>query len=332
MHKRTLAMILGGIALAALTGLNASVFAPTPPGTARVIAHRGVYHYFDRTGVGRDDCTASRIVAPVHHYFENTVRSMREALALGADAVEVDIAPTRDGEIVLFHDWTVDCRTEGSGETRDLTLRELQALDVGYGYTADGGETYPLRGRGVGQMPTLQEALDALPASAIMFNFKSDDPAEADQLADALLTAGRDPVPLGDLFYGATAPSQRIADRFPGVVAFGSSEAKVCTKDYLLTGWSGRIPPSCRDKVIGVPLNLRHLFWGWPNRFIARMADSNTRILVFGPYARGTANLGLIRPAQLDAVPNAGQIDVLIDDMWAMRGHLVRWKGRAAER
>ncbi len=57
--------------------------------------------------------------------------------------VEIDVAPTKDGKMVLFHDWTVDCRTNGKGETRDLTLAELKALDIGYGYTADGGKTYP---------------------------------------------------------------------------------------------------------------------------------------------------------------------------------------------
>jgi glycerophosphoryl diester phosphodiesterase len=72
---------------------------------------------------------------------------MQAAALMGADMVEIDIAPTADGKIAVFHDWTVDCRTQGKGETRAKTLAELQALDPGYGYTADGGRNFPLRGK-----------------------------------------------------------------------------------------------------------------------------------------------------------------------------------------
>ena len=44
----------------------------------------------------------------------------------------------------------------------DLRLQleaELEALDIGHGYTADGGATFPFRGKAVGEMPTLGEAL-----------------------------------------------------------------------------------------------------------------------------------------------------------------------------
>jgi hypothetical protein len=65
---------------------------------------------------------------------------------MGADLVEIDVAPTPTGNGV-FHDWTVDCRTEGKGEVRAATMAELKQLDPGYGYTADGGKTFPLRGK-----------------------------------------------------------------------------------------------------------------------------------------------------------------------------------------
>ncbi len=65
---------------------------------------------------------------------------------MGADMVEIDVAPTADGQMAVFHDWTVDCRTEGKGNVRDKTMAELKQLDPGYGYTADGGKTFPLRG------------------------------------------------------------------------------------------------------------------------------------------------------------------------------------------
>ncbi len=91
--------------------------------------------------------------------------------------------PTTDGDFVVFHDWTVDCRTEGSGVTREQSLAALKALDIGYGYTADAGATFPFRGKGVGLMPTLAEVLAAFPDRRFLINIKSDDENEGQALA-----------------------------------------------------------------------------------------------------------------------------------------------------
>src|SRR5690606_27063423 len=95
------------LALLVLTVLNASWLAPDPKGAVKLVAHRGVYQLFDQRGLERDTCTATRIELPVHDYLENTVRSMQQARALTAQMVEVDIAPTADGRIAVFHDWTL---------------------------------------------------------------------------------------------------------------------------------------------------------------------------------------------------------------------------------
>ncbi len=200
----------------ALSLINASWLAPTPKGQPKLIAHRGVYHLYDKkAAAGRDTCTARFIHEPQHEVFENTVASMQIAAGEGADLVEIDVAPTKDGAMVLFHDWTVDCRTDGKGETRDLTLAELKTLDIGYGYTADGGKTFPLRGKGVGLIPTVEEAINALPNHPILFNFKSKDAGEADQLFAILKASGRDYQKLGDAFYGAQRPVDRIRELAP---------------------------------------------------------------------------------------------------------------------
>ena len=64
-------------------------------------------------------------------YPENTMLAFRKALELGVDQLETDVRITRDNELVLIHDGTVDRTTNGSGAVRDLTLAELQALDAG---------------------------------------------------------------------------------------------------------------------------------------------------------------------------------------------------------
>lgn len=316
-RKRNIALVAGALALAGLTLLNASCLAPEPKGKPKIMAHRGVYHLYDkRKAFGRDTCTAQYSKPIKHAVFENTPESMQRAVALGADMVEIDVAPTKDGKMVLFHDWTVDCRTNGKGDTRDLTLAELKALDIGYGYTADGGKTFPLRGKGVGKIPTVEEGLEALPDRPLLFNFKSKNPAEADQLYAILKASGRDSEKLGDAFYGGERPVKRMRELLPNNWSFNlKQEAGACTKAYVAYGWTGIIPKSCVGSVLAVPINYRWAFWGWPNRLIARMESVGARVIIFGPFERGKSNEGISTKAELDSIPKSFNGYIWVEDM-----------------
>lgn len=113
----------------------------TDPRARLVIAHRG--------GAGR---------AP-----ENTLAALGGARGLGADAVELDVRLSRDGEVVIIHDPTLDRTTDASGPVHGYTARELAAVDAGARFTTDGGRTFPFRGRKVG-VPRLVDVLEALPS------------------------------------------------------------------------------------------------------------------------------------------------------------------------
>lgn len=67
------------------------------------------------------------------HAPENTLLSMRRALELGVDGFEFDIQMSRDGEPVVIHDETLERTTDGTGNVRDYTLKQLQSLDAGKG-------------------------------------------------------------------------------------------------------------------------------------------------------------------------------------------------------
>ena len=122
--KRGAALL--ALAFLILSFTNASWIAPEPKGAPKLIAHRGLAQDFDRAGVERDTCTATRIEQPFHPYLENTVDGVVRAQGLGNWMAEVDIAPTSDGEIVLFHDWTLDCRTDGSGQAESQDAEREQ--------------------------------------------------------------------------------------------------------------------------------------------------------------------------------------------------------------
>lgn len=96
------------------------------------------------------------------HAPENTLESFLEALALGADALEFDLQLSRDGQLVVFHDATLERTTDGHGAVEQHTLAELQRLDAGAKFTRDGGRSFPWRGRGV-RISSFDQIIDALP-------------------------------------------------------------------------------------------------------------------------------------------------------------------------
>src|SRR3712207_6227992 len=145
--SRILLVVVAVIAVA-LTLLNASWLASTPPGRLVVVAHRGTAQPI-LPGKANEACTARHIAPIVHTYIENTIFAMQGAVAYGARGFALDVQPTADGHAVIFRDESLECRTNGTGRVSERPLAYLKALDVGFGYTPDGGRTFPLRGRGV---------------------------------------------------------------------------------------------------------------------------------------------------------------------------------------
>ena len=64
-------------------------------------------------------------------YPENTMASFEAAVQAGAHMIELDVTLSRDEEVVVIHDDTVDRTSDGSGPVRAFTLRELKQLDAG---------------------------------------------------------------------------------------------------------------------------------------------------------------------------------------------------------
>jgi len=281
---------------------NASWLAPGAAGRPTLLAHRGISQDFPHDGVTSDTCTATRIYPPTNPYLENTIASLAASFRAGADIAELDIHPTTDGQFAVFHDWTLDCRTNGHGVTRQHSMRYLKALDIGYGYTADGGRTFPFRGRGIGQMPSLDEVLVAFPRQRLLINIKSNDAHEGEALARFL--AHRSAADRSRLIvYGAAAPVHALRARLPEVRTMAlKGEAptlRTCLLGYELTGWTGYLPDACRDTVVAVPINYAPWLWGWPNRFVARMRGVNTEVFVAGPYSGASQGIDAAGAAAL---------------------------------
>jgi glycerophosphoryl diester phosphodiesterase len=107
---------------------------------------------------------------------DNTLFAFERAAAMGVDVLEMDLHSTADGALVVMHDDTVDRTTNGSGAIQSLTLEEIKALDAGYRWSADEGQTFPFRGQGI-TVPTLEEVFAAFPDVALNIEIKQAEPS-----------------------------------------------------------------------------------------------------------------------------------------------------------
>ena len=64
---------------------------------------------------------------------ENTLKSFKMAIEMGADMIELDVHLTKDRRVVVIHDDTIDRTSNGSGAVKDYTLEELKKFDFGEG-------------------------------------------------------------------------------------------------------------------------------------------------------------------------------------------------------
>jgi len=77
---------------------------------------------------------------------ENTLEAFRLAMEMGADGFELDVHLSKDGQLIVIHDETVDRTTNGKGRVCDLTLEELKQLDASNGMEKYAGAKIPTLG------------------------------------------------------------------------------------------------------------------------------------------------------------------------------------------
>ena len=188
---RRIAVIPALLALLALVGLAAA------PAQAKRNAWRQVPTWNIAHQGGEDE------------FPSNTLYAFRRALAAGANMLELDVGVTKDGQVVVMHDTTVDRITNGHGTIASKTLSQMQKLDGAYWFTPTGSDhyrhgkpasAYPFRGVATGRKPpprgfsasdfrvtTLKAVLKAFPHTPINVEIKGRTKAEA--LAEYLTNA-----------------------------------------------------------------------------------------------------------------------------------------------
>ena len=225
---------------------------------------------------------------------------MEAAFEYGADIVELDVQRAADGRFAVFHDAVLEFRTDARGAVRAHSLEMLKTLDVGFGYTADGGKTFPFRGKGVGLMPSLDEVLARFPDRQFLIDIKSGDPDDGTALAAFLAQLPKDRLDRLSA-YGGDKPIQALAGSLPSLRVMSKATLVRASLTYFALGWSGYIPSACRGTELRIPSRFAPLFWGWPHRLVERMAAVDTRVVLVAGDGRWSE--GFDSPASLQAIP-----------------------------
>ena len=106
---------------------------------------------------------------------ENTLYTYQRAADLGVNVLEIDVHLTQDNHLAVIHDKTVGRTTNGSGTVESYKLADLQKLDAAYRWSADSGDPFPLRGKGI-KIPILSDVFQAFPQMRINIEIKDSKP------------------------------------------------------------------------------------------------------------------------------------------------------------
>ncbi|MHA1617371.1 MAG: glycerophosphodiester phosphodiesterase [Candidatus Njordarchaeales archaeon] len=104
---------------------------------------------------------------------ENTLKSFKKAIELGADMIELDVRLTKDRKVVVIHDADISRTSNGSGPVRSYTLEELRKFDFGDGE----------------RIPTLEEALE-LARDKVLVNVEIKEPDMVREVVEVIKKTG----------------------------------------------------------------------------------------------------------------------------------------------
>ena len=85
--------------------------------------------------------------------------------------------------------------------------------------------------------------------------------------------------------YGGSEPTQAALKAVPGLKGFDRTMIKGCLLPYEAYGWTGIVPSGCRNTIVALPIDYAPYAWGWPHRFLKRMRDAGSTVILVGPYA-----------------------------------------------
>ncbi|MCR6644875.1 MAG: glycerophosphodiester phosphodiesterase family protein [Terricaulis sp.] len=125
---------------------------------AHALAPASLPAFFDCLRDSGEAVVSAHRGGPAPGFAENAIETLENTVRTTPAFLEVDIARTRDGALILMHDDTLERTTTGQGAVRDLTLAQIQSFSL----RDENGRTLSARA------PSLREALDWADGRAIL--------------------------------------------------------------------------------------------------------------------------------------------------------------------
>lgn len=180
---------------------------------------------------------------------ENTMAAFDHAATLGVDGLECDVRLSRDGEVIVIHDDSLDRTSDASGRVSRHTAIELSRVDAGAHFRD--GDTFPFRGRGFG-VPRLRDVLERHPTLPFIIEIKGQAIPTARAALDVVVAMGaEDRVVFGGFSQAVLDFLRRAAPAIP------TSASKREVKAAL---WRARLRLQARPgpyQLLQVPYHLR---------------------------------------------------------------------------
>jgi len=220
------------------------------------------------------------------------VPAVRLAAAKGAHQIEFDVTISRDGELFIMHDATVDRTTDGRGAVTDLTAEELRGLDAGGWKGPEYAGT---------RIPAFREVLEAAPPPVRLNCHLREAPGVVEE----------------------TVREVMALDRVEQcVLACSSGQARVAQAmcpDVLICYMDGQGPPGSDYPQRAIDFGADFLqIWGWDDS----MADACARLHTAGVRVN---YFGTEDPAMMRKLTEAGVDYVLTDDLDTMLSVLAEY-------
>jgi glycerophosphoryl diester phosphodiesterase len=205
----------------------------------------------------------------------DTMFAFEKAVEIGSDVLEMDAHITKDGQIVLMHNETVDDTTDGTGLIEEMTLAELRELDAAHDWSIDGDKTFPYRGQGI-QIPTLDELFQKFPQIRYLIEIKLTENPIDKPLCELIRNHGMEQKVIIGSFHDEAMKNFRAT--CPEVATSASRTevrnyvllGKVFLWGFVIPGYQTIQPPYDPEESLGIPI--------MTERFIRESHAKNIRV------------------------------------------------------
>lgn len=258
--------------------LNAYLFVSELQRQGEIVAYRGGGSPVSYDKLSKTGCTASSLKESSVNSVENTLEAVASSVSAGANVIHLNVHRTSDDQLVVFHDWTLDCATNGTGPVQQSSFEQLKDLDAGYGYTFDDGSTFPFRGKGF-RISKLEEFYKQYPKHEFWLNLKNSDIRSFNTLYTYISEKNSNSVVITTLTGLEWFRSKDSSIRLASV-----DSVKRCGIDYMLMGWAGVVPDSCRNTILLIPPSMTKYFWGYPERLASRLQQHGSDVYLWSKH------------------------------------------------